>query len=814
MENIHSTSEQDEQYISFKYLFSICFRNWYWFAISVVVCVGIGCLYILKTQPTYVRTAEILVNDDKKGTTVGTDIAQVFSDLGLSNTNMQATNEVFVMRSPIIMEDVVRDLKLNVSYAKKGLLRNKSLYGVNNPVEIEFIDNPTRVVAYFDLLLKGKKGVLSNFVKYYKGEKFEFPETVDFDIAMVDTVDTPVGRLAIKPNAKFAGSINDELEMKVAYSDVSTKADNILTSLKVEIPDDNASVINISIEDTSLERAEDIINSLIDNYNSSWIENRNEMAKATSKFINERLAVIEGELGHVDENISTFKSQNLIPDVAAVSTLYLSKANATSDEILELNNQLQMANYINDYLNNPVNKRSLLPVNSGIGSASIEQQIGLYNADVLNRDNLVRNSSESNPLVKDYDARIETARQSILVAVQNQIIGLKNSISNLRKSESNSNAKLAANPTQSKYLLSVERQQKVKEALYLFLLQKREENELGQTFAPYNTRIISYARGTELPATPKKFNILLISFFIGLIIPFFVIFMMESLDTSVRSRIDVDSIPAPFLGEIPEENSRNSRLRRILNLKQKNHRLGIIVKHGRNDILNEAFRIVRSNISFMNDNQKDSGKQGGKVIMITSAMPSSGKTFISMNLGAAFALKGKKVVIVDLDMRIHAMSNILAPDRKTGISTCLAGNANINDIIISNVDGYENLSLIPSGPVPPNPAELLDSEELTECIDELRRNYDIVFIDCPPTETITDTRLIAKAADMTIFIIRCGNLSRSMLPEISRIYHENRYPRMSIILNGSNPRKRGYGYAYSYSYGYGGYGNVHNSDKG
>lgn len=802
MENNQNIAEQEEQYITLKELFGVCLRNWYWFLVSVIVCLGLGMLYILRTQPTFTRTADILVNDDKKGTSVGTDITQAFSDLGIGKANMQVNNEVFVIKSPIIMEDVVRDLKLNVSYERKGVFRNATLYGKNNPVEVEFIENPQGVGLCFDILLDGKKGTMSNFVKYVGGEKIEFPESADFNITMADTVNTPVGRVVIKPNAKFNGEVVPDLEMSVGYTDISSKADKILSELSATQPDEKASVIRISLDDTSVERAEDIINSLIENYNRSWVENRNEMARATYAFISERLAVIESELGNVDDNISTFKSQNLLPDVAAVSSLYLSKANATSDEILELNNQLQMANYINDYLNNPANKRALLPVNSGIGSASIEQQIALYNNNVLDRNNLVRNSSESNPLVKDLDDRIDNARQSILVAVQNQVIGLKNSIANLRKSESSSNAKLAANPTQSKYLLSVERQQKVKEALYLFLLQKREESELSQTFAPYNTRIISLARGGFAPTAPKTINILLVSFLLGLIIPFAIVFIVESLDTSVRSKKDIESIQAPFLGSIPEGN-RISRLKKMLHINHKNVDMGIVVKHGSNDALNEAFRIIRSNVSFMNDRFADGdAKVKGKVIMVTSAIPSSGKTFVSMNLAAAYALKGKKVIMLDIDLRRHSMTNQLAKEAKSGISNCLAGKSEIRNEVIHSIDGLDNLSMVPSGPVPPNPAELLDSDRLKEILDELRESYDIIFIDCPPTEAITDSRLIGRCADMTIFVIRCGNLARAMVPEIEKIYEENRYPRMSVVLNGAQLHNRSYGYGYGYGYGY------------
>lgn len=409
---------------------------------------------------------------------------------------------------------------------------------------------------------------------------------------------------------------------------------------------------------------------------------------------------------------------------------------------------------------------------------------------MIERNNLEA-SSPNHPRVKQYDVSLADMRAAILTSIDNEIVALNTSIKNLQKSKDSATARIAANPTQAKYLLSVGRQQKVKEALYLYLLQKREENELGQTFAPYNTRILQDATGSRRPVAPRKMVIMMASFILGLIIPTGVIYLLEMMNNRVRSRLDLDVLSIPFIGEIPYI-GRQSKFGRREDVEQ-----GIKVGHGKSDATNESFRLVRSNLEFMN---RDENIQS-KVIMVTSAIPGSGKTFVSMNLAASLALKHKKVLLIDLDLRRHSLSHQLAERVRQGVSAYLSGSIDIEATIAHNIDGIDNLDFMAAGAVPPNPAELLGGKRLETLLDYARQHYDAVIIDCPPTEAVADARVITRLTDMTLYVIRVGNLERAFLPEIERMYKENRYSRMAVILNGSaTSGAHAYHYGYSYNY--------------
>ncbi|MDE6160167.1 MAG: AAA family ATPase, partial [Muribaculaceae bacterium] len=367
-------------------------------------------------------------------------------------------------------------------------------------------------------------------------------------------------------------------------------------------------------------------------------------AVSTSNFINDRLDVIESELGHVDSDISSFKSEHLIPDVAAASSMYMSQNQQIQQNILDLNNQLQLTRYIKSYLGADDNRDRLLPANSGVANVDLQSQISEYNNLVLQRNSLLSKSSERNPLVIQLNEQMGQMRQAILAAVDNSIVALQTQIKSLQGSQASTTSKIASNPSQAKYLLSVERQQKVKESLYLFLLQKREENELSQAFTAYNTRIVNKPASFG-PTAPNKRNIILVCLFIGLAIPFGIIYLKETNNTKVRGRKDVEHLAVPFLGEIPQY---------LPGKKAEPAKDITVVKEGKRNIINEAFRVLRTNVEFM-----CSQAGGGHIIAMTSFNPGSGKSFISVNLGMSIALKGKRVLVIDGDMRHGSTSTYI-----------------------------------------------------------------------------------------------------------------------------------------------------------
>ena len=568
-------------------------------------------------------------------------------------------------------------------------------------------------------------------------------------------------------------------------------AESYTQKLRAELGNEDATIINLSIDDASVQKAEDILNTLIEVYNEKWIQDKNQIAVSTSRFIGERLGVIENELGHVDENISNYKSEHLLPDVQAASSLYMSQSAENKKEIQTLTNQLATAQFIRRELGGKEMNQPL-PTNSGIANVNIESQIGEYNKMVLDRNRLIANSSEKNPLVKDLGNSMQSMKRTILQSVDNLIVSLNTQIRSIRQQEATTTQQLASNPSQAKYLLSVERQQKVKEELYLYLLQKREENELSQAFTAYNTRMITAPRGSALPTAPNKKNILLVALALGLLVPAVIIFMQENMNTKVRGKKDLENLSVPYLGEIPLY---------FRNKKKKNKfsEYAIVVEEGNRNIINEAFRVLRSNVDFMKSKNTEQ-----KVFIETSFNPGSGKSFLSMNIAMSFAIKGKKVLVIDGDLR-HGTVSAYVGSPKKGLSDYL-GNKEVvwNELLVIDKK-YPNLHIIPVGTIPPNPTELLEDGSLATLMQDLRDEYDYIFIDCPPIDIVADTQIIEQYADRTLFVVRAGLLDRSLLPELESIYQEKRFKNLSVILNGTESTGGRYGYRYGYHNGYDSY---------
>lgn len=568
-------------------------------------------------------------------------------------------------------------------------------------------------------------------------------------------------------------------------------ADSYTQKLRAELGNEDATIINLSIDDASVQKAEDILNTLIEVYNEKWIQDKNQIAVSTSRFIGERLGVIENELGHVDENISNYKSEHLLPDVQAASSLYMSQSAENKKEIQTLTNQLATAQFIRRELGGKEMNQPL-PTNSGIANVNIESQIGEYNKMVLDRNRLIANSSEKNPLVKDLGNSMQSMKRTILQSVDNLIVSLNTQIRSIRQQEATTTQQLASNPSQAKYLLSVERQQKVKEELYLYLLQKREENELSQAFTAYNTRMITAPRGSALPTAPNKKNILLVALALGLLVPAVIIFMQENMNTKVRGKKDLENLSVPYLGEIPLY---------FRNKKKKNKfsEYAIVVEEGNRNIINEAFRVLRSNVDFMKSKNTEQ-----KVFIETSFNPGSGKSFLSMNIAMSFAIKGKKVLVIDGDLR-HGTVSAYVGSPKKGLSDYL-GNKEVvwNELLVIDKK-YPNLHIIPVGTIPSNPTELLEDGSLATLMQDLRDEYDYIFIDCPPIDIVADTQIIEQYADRTLFVVRAGLLDRSLLPELESIYQEKRFKNLSVILNGTESTGGRYGYRYGYHNGYDSY---------
>ena len=759
---------------------------WPWVLLSLVVCVGAGVIYLLRTPNVYTTTASIMIKDESAGKSAG---AEDFGDFGLFQNKTNIQNEITTLKSVDLMEEVVRRLNLDMNYFTPGRFHKVVAYGSTLPVKVEMPGFAENGSASFRVEV-GKDGRVS-ISDIRSGD---LKESRTEEGAMTDTIATAIGPMVVTPADGYHAG--EEVELEVVKTPVSATAGSYGGRLVIAMGNDKGSVINLTITDQSTQRAQEVLNTLIGVYNEYWIRDKNQIAVSTSNFINERLGVIESELGNVDSDISSYKSQHLIPDVGAASSMYMSQNEQFTQEIRDLQNQLKLTQYIKSYLGANSDNDKLLPTNSGVDNMDIQSQIMEYNSLVLQHNSLLAKSSEKNPLVIQLNEQMDQLRHAILASVDNSIIGLNTKIKSLQGSQASTTSKIASNPTQAKYLLSVERQQKVKESLYLFLLQKREENELSQAFTAYNTRIVNKPASFG-PTSPNARNIIMISFLLGLAIPFGVVYVKETNNTKLRGRKDVEHLAVPFLGELPQHGSGKK--------KDPSEKNVVVVKAAKRDIINEAFRVLRTNVEFMCNST-----EGNKVIAMTSFNPGSGKSFVSMNLGMAIALKGKRVLIVDGDMRHGSTSSYLgSPER--GLADYLSGAIDEIAPLIVTMPECSDLSVLPIGSIPPNPTELLESPRFGKLIGELKKEYDYVIIDCPPIEVVADAQIIDKFADRTFFVIRAGLLERSMLPELDRLYEEKKYRNMSFILNGTRNDQGRYGYSHSYRYGYGyGYGYGYN----
>ena len=778
----------------FKDLLLTCLTKWYWFVISAVLVVGAAALYLHRCVPLYERSAKVLIKTDSKG---GSAADFDFSNLGLVSSNTKVTNEVSAFASTSNMQEVVRRLGLETSCTVDGSGHRELLYASTLPVLVTADSLGENESVKFTVRTDGvAKLSLSDFV--LNGEKVK-GATAEGQLG--ETLATPAGPVSIRPSAAYDGHLPETFY--VSRRDIRSTANTFSKRLTVtNNARERSDVITLTLQDRSIQRAEDVLNTLIAVYNENWIKDKNLIARSTSVFIDERLAVIENELAGVDSDISTYKSEQLVPDVNAAASLYMSQNSSLDAQQQQLSNQLSMARYIRSYLASDNDPGRLLPANSGINSPGIETQITEYNKRVLQRNELLASSGASNPLVVDSDSALEGMRANIVSSVDNLVTSLEEQIANLQRSARRNTSRIAANPTQAKHLLGVERQQSVKEALYLFLLQKREENELSQAFTAYNTRIIDPPTGSMLPISPARTSTLAMALLLGLFLPFFAITLIQRFNTTVRGRDDLKKLSLPFLGEIPfcgdAHNNLPGRLREILRKKPKESHL-VVVEKGNRDIVNEAFRVLRTNLEFMTQGEQHC------VLAVTSFNPASGKSFISMNLAVALAIKDKKVLVIDGDLRHASQSQYMRP-AKVGFADYLAHRTDDLQGLIQQSPNNPTLYALPVGTIPPNPTELVSDPRFEETIRSLKADYDYIIIDCPPVEIVADTQIIERSCDRTIFVVRAGLLERAMLPELESIYQEGRFKNLAMILNGSNSVGSGrYGYKYGYHAGSHGY---------
>lgn len=571
--------------------------------------------------------------------------------------------------------------------------------------------------------------------------------------------------------------------------EVLQQAKDMKAHLKAEVEDDKSTIVNLKYVSPSAQEAERVLFAIVQVYNEKWLENKNQMTASTSQFIEARLRLLENDLGHVDDSISRFKMRNKITDLERVSDIYLQQQSQSESEILRVNNQRSMTKYLLDILRSKTTRHQLLPTNSGINNQMAEAQIVHYNSLLLQlRSNMVGTSAQ-NPLIAQQESELDEIRKNILATLESQIKSLDIQLQALQGYNNETNSKISSNPNQAKHLVSVEREQKVKESLYLYLLQKKEENEISMTYTAVNTKLLDFPNGSDQPTSPNKALTLAFAIMAALIVPTILLFVKESLDTTVRDKYDIERHSAlSLIGNVPlyEEKTKGGWLRLLAG--RPKCPTPLVVGAGKQNYVNEAFRLIRTNLEFMTSAPKN-------VFIVTSSYAGSGKTFISMNLALTLAIAGKRTLLIDGDLR-HASASHLMKCPKVGLSDYLGEKETDIHKLLFHSTLNDNLDIMP-----PNPTELLAGEQLSKLIDEVRPLYDFVLIDCPPTDTLADAGIIERCVDRTLFIIRAGLFERKRLSDLEAAVENGKYKHISLILNATKTGGR-YGYHYGYKYGY------------
>ena len=776
LNNLH----EEEPLISLADIWGLIWGHKWWYVASLAFFLCVGVFYLYVTPKVYSRVAKVLIDESNQDATM--------RNLGVASAGMMrlrsfnsVENEIETFASPDLMQVVVERLGLQTRYVQEQLIRDVELYR-NCPFDARFAGENPHSPYSFKVTPAGEEGfVLSEF--RLKDEKFK--EEVPGSYG--DTLQTPVGKVVLYP---VETDVDFNHPVKVSWTTGMSAAKAFCRNMHIALSGKESSVLVFSINDTYPSRASSILSTLIDVYNEMWINNKNRAAINTTDFINERLVVIEKELGLVEDALKQYKSKNNLTDIKAVAQSYVTESSEYATKAFEVNNQLSIAQYIKEYLNNPANSLSLIPSNLGLTSASVEAQIKEYNDIVLQRDRLLSGGGENNPMVTDLNAALASIRTAILRSIDNLIATLQLQLSKIESQEKQILARMSSNSGQELQLLSIERQQQITQELYMFLLQKREENELAALINVGNTRVIMNPNGSSNPVSPNRMMIMFVMIVLGCGAPFGFFLVRKLLDTSIKHKSDLGNLSVPFLAEIPKMGKDGFN----------RNECKVIVKPGSRDMMNEAFRVLRTNVDLM------LGKNAGsRVIMFTSFNPGAGKTFSIMNVAASMSLKKSKAIIVDLDLRKATLSQALGKEH-TGVAAYL--NGKIDDYRPYVDEIAPDLYHLPVGTLPPNPTELLLTDRFARMVDDLKQEYDYVFLDCPPIDIVADASLITEKADMTIFVLRSGRIDKASIPYIDELYRSGKYSHMAMILNGVEFEQKKYGYGrHGYGYGYG-YGNM------
>ena len=759
-------------------------RYWPWFVLGIIFSMALAFTYLKITTPTYHTLSSIIIKDEK--TNAPSSEMSAFADLGLlggMGTN-SIENEIGILRSKRMMTDVVRALNLNVTYFDEDAIKSSELY---------------RDTPYLIQILRLNEKTLKNYT-HTSAAKFRFIHGKEdhFQLIATETEEVFKGKMGQPMEIPFADIIlveNSEYvldpegklpELAIKFSSIESVVANYRSKLQVNLTDKNSSLIELGLDDSVKAKAQDILDQLIFEYNKEAIDDKNQVAQNTATFIDERLQIITKELDSVETGKEEFKEANQLTNIEAESEMFIVNVNEFNKKEQEIGTQLELVNTMISYLKTDSGS-DLLPANLGIQEQSVNKNIEEFNTLVLERNRILNSSTEKNPIVKRLNSQIEQIKSNVQASFERLRSNLLVSQQQLERQGSLINSKISAVPSKERRYRGIERQQNIKESLYLFLLQKREENSLSLAVTAPKAKIVDRAYSSVEAVFPKPRIILSAAFILGLLIPFLIIYLKTLLSNKVKSREDLETQAKeiPVVGEIPRVEKKDSEM---------------VLKNDRS-VLAESFRILHTNLQYLLINSKN--KIRGNTIFVTSTVKGEGKTLVSFNLAATLANTNKKVLLVGADLRNPQLQRFEVDAREhNGVSDYLANDAlNLNDLIRESNTSNPNLQLLPSGTIPPNPSELWRRDKTGEMFKELETMYDYVIVDTAPSLLVTDTFLINKWADLTLYVVRAGYTEKKLLQFAVDSKNDGKFNDLSFVLNDVKLANFGYGNKYGYAYG-------------
>ena len=797
MESIQENEEKSS--FDFATIYTVLILNWKWFVLSLIICMGAAHIYLRYATPIYQSAAKLLIKDDEgsRSSFKGGNSIMSATNLGIISNSNGIDNEMEILKSRTLAQQTVYDLKLYVNYRHEGKLKDHVLYGdqeVNIDMDLEHLKK-LNAPMNLKITREGRNyHVTGSYYVPIDNNSFN-PEAVNIDktfSALPATIGTRVGVVRFTQNGNYM--LRDGESLKATMIAPEIAAGKYVGNLNVTESSKTTTIVDLVLNDEIPQRAIDYLKQLAIVYNRQANEDKNEIAVRTEQFINQRLEKINAELGSTEGQLENYKKRNNMVELKTNATQAVANADQYAQKLSEANTQVALLDELTKYMNEPSNRHQPIPSNVGLSDASATSLINEYNKIALQRNQLLHSASENSPTVTPLTAQLDDLNSSIKRAMTQARAGLKIQRNSIAAQAGKYEGQINNTPEQERMLTQIGRQQEVKSGLYLMLLQKREENSISLAATADKGKLIDTPVFTG-KVTPKNSIIMLIALILGLAIPAGILFLLEFFRYKIEGHNDVAKLTdLPIIADV------------AIASEQAKTKADIVVHENKNNLMEEIFRSLRTNLQFLL-------KQHDKVIMFTSTTSAEGKTFIASNVAISFALLGKKVVLVGLDIRKPRLAELFGiDDHHHGITNLLVKDeVNWSDvkeqIIPSGIN--DKLDILMAGPVPPNPGELVTRESLDQTMEQLKEHYDYILIDTAPVGLVTDTLALGRISNATVYVCRADFTQKASFGLINSLSMEKKLPNMSIVLNGVDLSKKKYGYYYGYGkYGkYGKYGN-------